>query len=75
MEVLRNLVILLVMLLCLFGPMVIFAFVGNRAIESLGKRPSQGGRVMMGLILKLVITALVLIGLLILLLASFGPKE
>ena len=54
----------LVMFTCLFGPTTLFAFVGYKAMETLAERPSKGGRVMIGLISKLLAGAGVAIGLL-----------
>lgn len=68
----NNLIILLVMILCIFGPMVIYAIVGYKAMEELGKRPSHGGKVMVPTIFKLTITAGILIGVLMVVLEVFG---
>ena len=68
----RNVAILFGMLACLFGPTVVFTWVGRRSMESLGKRPTNSARVMVALITKLLLTAMVLIGLLVLLLKTFA---
>ena len=68
----NNLIILFVMILCIFGPMAIFGFIGHKAMEELGKRPSQGGRVIVPLIFKLTVTAGVLVGILMVVLEVFG---
>lgn len=56
----RNIIILLSMILCLFGPSAIFTVVGYRAFRALSKRPTNSARIMIALITKLVITTAVL---------------
>ena len=60
------------MLLCLFGPTALFTLVGYKAMEAVGKRPSDSARVMTIMLVKMVITAAVLFGILLTLLAVFG---
>ena len=61
------------MMLCLFGPMAIFAWVGNRALSDFGRRPSEGARVMVPFILKLMAASMLAIGVLMILLKVLGP--
>lgn len=68
----RNFIVLVCMVLCLFGPSVVFAFVGYSAIETAGKRPGNSAKVMTTLLTKLIITTAVLIGCLAVLLKLFG---
>lgn len=63
------------MLLCLFGPMAIFAWAGNKALSDFGRRPSDGARLMVPFIFKLMAAALVSIGILMILLKIFGPDN
>ncbi len=71
----QKILILLVMLVCLFGPMAIFAWAGNRALSDIGRRPSEGARVMVPFILKLMAASAVAIGILMILLKVFGPDS
>lgn len=71
----QKFLILLVMMLCLFGPMAIFAWAGNRALSDFGRRPSDGARVMVPFILKLMAASMVSIGILMILLKVFGPES
>ena len=68
----KNVIILLGMVLCLYGPMAFFAFVGYKAIHTVGNRPSDSGRAMIALATKLVITAVVLISILMVMLKVFA---
>ena len=70
----RNVLILLAMLLCLFGPTAIFTYVGYKAMRDLSKRPTNSAKVMIALITKLVIVSVILMGLLALMLKFFGDK-
>jgi len=70
----EKLVILLVMLLCLFGPMTLFAIVGNKALTALGKRPSEGARVMIPFIMKITGACIVALALLMVILKLFGHE-
>ncbi len=70
----QKIVILLIMLVCLFGPMAVFAWTGNRALSDFGRRPSEGARVMVPFIFKLMAAAIVSIGLLMILLKVYGPE-
>ena len=63
------------MMVCLFGPMAIFAWVGNQALSEFGRRPSEGARVMVPFILKLMAASMVAIGILMILLKVFGPES
>ncbi len=71
----QKILILLVMLVCLFGPMAIFAWAGNKALSDFGRRPSEGARVMVPFILKLMAASLIAIGILMILLKIFGPDS
>ena len=53
---------ILAMLVCLFGPTTLFAIVGIKSMDALGKRPSKGGRVMTVLVTKLIAGGGVAIG-------------
>lgn len=68
----RNLIIVLVMLLTLFGPTAIFTLVGYKAMIRLGERPSDSAGIMISLLVSVVITSAVLIGSLIGLLKAFA---
>ena len=68
----RNIIILLSMIFCLFGPMTIFALVGRKAMKTLSDRPTNSAKVMIALITKLVIVTVVIMGLLVVLLKSFA---
>ena len=69
----RNVLILLGTLLCLFGPMIIFTIIGRKALEELGKRPSEGASAMIPMTIKLVAVTAALIGLLMIMLKVFAP--
>ena len=71
----RNILILLAMLLCLFGPTVIFTFFGYKSMQSLNKRPTDSAKVMIGLITKLIVISGILIGVLALLLKFYAGKK
>ena len=71
----EKFIILLLMMVCLFGPMSIFLFVGNKALVDLGKRPSEGSRVMIPFLLKLLGATAVSIILLMVLLKFFVPPD
>ena len=60
----KSVIILLGMLLCLFGPSALFTLVGYKALETVSKRPSDSAKVMIGLITKLVIATVVIVGIL-----------
>lgn len=63
------------MMVCLFGPMAVFAWAGNRALSDFGRRPSEGARVMVPFIAKLMAASVVCIGILMILLKVFGPES
>lgn len=67
-----SIFIFILLLVGVFGPMIVFGIVGYKALEELGKRPMQGGKVMIPLIMKLVVTAIILIGLMMFVLEFFG---
>ena len=69
----KDLVILVLMIVCLFGPMSIFVFVGKKALDDLGKRPSEGAKVMIPFLLKLMGATAVSVILLMIMLKAFGP--
>lgn len=71
----QKILILLLMMVCLFGPMTVFVWAGNRALTDFGRRPSEGARVMVPFILKLMAASMVAIGLLMVLLKFFGPDS
>lgn len=71
----QKIIILLIMLVCLFGPMTIFAWAGNRALTDFGRRPSEGARVMVPFIFKLMGAAIISIGILMVLLKVYGPES
>ncbi len=60
------------MLACLFGPTAVFTLVGSKAIDVLNKRPSAGGKVMIALLVKLIITTAVIMGVQVGLLKAFA---
>ena len=68
----KTLVVLLGMLACLIGPTAIFTLVGYNALKTVGRRTSSSGRAMVILITKLSITAVFLIGILMVLLKVFA---
>jgi hypothetical protein len=68
----ESVIIIGVLVTSIFLPMIIFGFIGYKALVDLGQRPNEGGRVMIPLILKLVITATFLIAALIFVLDTFG---
>ena len=68
----RSILILLGMVVCLFVPPAVFAYVGYKAVESLSKRPTAGAGVMIALVTKCVATAAVLLGLLMVLLKVYA---
>ena len=68
----ESLIIVGVLMICIIGPMIIFSVIGYKSIEELSRRPNLGGRVMIPLILKLTITAAIMIGLLMGILEVFG---
>lgn len=70
----KALLVILIMFGCLFGPMVIFSWVGHAALRDLGKRPSNAGKAMTFLITKLVVTTIGVCCLLILALRIFGQQ-
>lgn len=69
-----NIIVLLAMLLCLFAPTVIFTLVGLKAMNTVGKRPSDSGRAMIGLLIKLIGTTIVLLGILMGLLKAYAVE-
>ena len=71
----QKFLILLLMMVCLFGPMAIFAWAGNKALSDFGRRPSEGAKVMVPFILKLMGAAFAAIGILMILLKVFGPES
>ena len=70
----RNVIILLGMLACLFGPTAIFTLVGYKSLKQISKRPSQSGGEMIALITKLVITTFVLMSLLMVLMKCYATS-
>lgn len=64
----RNVIILLSMFLCLFGPTAIFTYVGLKSMKVLSDHPTNSARIMIALIVKLTIVTSILVGLLSLLL-------
>ena len=68
----KNVIILLGMLACLFGPTGIFTMIGYKSLKEISKRPSTSANVMISLITKLVITTVVLMGVLMVLLKTFA---
>ncbi len=68
----RDILIFLAMMLCLFGPMALFTILGRKSLDTLGKRPTDSARVMTALIIKLIVAAIVVIGILMALLKFFG---
>lgn len=71
----EKIIILIVVLVCLFAPMSIFAVTGYKALTELGKRPSQGNQVMIPFLIKNLAAVLAGIIILMILLAIFGPKQ
>ncbi|MEI8344995.1 MAG: hypothetical protein WCG06_02870 [Candidatus Omnitrophota bacterium] len=67
----RNLIVFLGMMFCLFTPSVIFTLVGYKSMMKLGNRPSGGGRVLIPMVARLLITAGVLIAVLVFFLSRF----
>jgi len=67
----RDVIILLGMLACLFGPTALFTLFGYKALEELGRRPSLSGGVMIAFVTKFTVFAVILIGALIGLLKAF----
>ena len=67
-----SIIIFILLLICVFGPIIVFGIVGYKALEELGKRPMQGGGVMIPLIMKLVVTAAIILGILMFVLEFFG---
>lgn len=70
----EKIIILLVVLVCLFAPMSIFAITGYKALVQLGKRPSEGNKVLMPFLFKNLAAVLVGIVILMVLLVIFGSK-
>lgn len=70
----EKIIILIVVLLCLFAPMSIFALTGYKALIQLGKRPSEGSKVLIPFLIKNLSAVLAGIVILMILLAVFGPK-
>ena len=68
----QGLLIFVLLCVCVFAPMIVFAVIGYKAIVEMGKRPMQGGRVMIPMIIKLLVTSAVLLGILMFLLEVFG---
>lgn len=67
-----SIVIFSLLLICVFGPMIVFGIVGYKALEELGKRPMRGGGVMIALVTKLVVTSAIIVGILMFVLEFFG---
>jgi hypothetical protein len=53
--------------------MTIFLVMGNKALQGLDKRPSEGAKVMIPFLVKLVVASAISVGLLMILLKVFGP--
>ena len=68
----KNVIILLGMLACLFGPSALFTLIGYKSLEAVSRRPSDSARVMVALITKLVIATVVIVGILAGLLKAFA---
>ena len=68
----RNLLIFLAMMLCLFGPTALFAMVGYKSMVSLGKRPTDSARVMVALMMKIIAATAVIMGIQMALLKVFS---
>ena len=60
------------MLVCLFGPTVVFSMVGYKSLQTLGRRPSRASRALTLLVVKLAVTSGILIGLLMLLVKLYA---
>ena len=60
------------MMACLFGPMAVFTVVGYKSLEAVSNRPTDSARVMIALITKLVIAAVLIVGVLAGLLKAFA---
>lgn len=71
----QKILILILMMVCLFGPMAIFVWAGNRALADFGRRPSEGARVMVPFIFKVMGASFVAIAILMILLKMFGPDS
>lgn len=71
----RNFLILLSMIVCLFGPTAIFTVVGYKSMKTLSNRPTNSARIMIALITKLVIVTAILTGILSMLLKYFGEYK
>lgn len=69
----QNIILFLVILICLFGPMTLFVVFGHKAITSLGKRPSDGGRAMIPFLIKIIGASMGSVIILMILLKVFGP--
>ena len=68
----KNVIVLLGMMACLFGPTTIFTLVGYKSLEAVSSRPTDSARVMIALITKLVIVTVLIVGVLAGLLKAFA---
>ena len=68
----KNVIILIGMLACLFGPTTVFTLIGYKSLETVSRRPSDSASVMIALITKLVIATVVIVGVLVGMLKAFA---
>ena len=68
----QNVVILLGMLACLFGPSALFTLIGYKSLEAVSRRPSDSARVMIALVSKLFGATIVIMAILGAMLRTFA---
>ncbi len=68
-----KIVLFLITIVCLFGPMILFAVIGNKALTALGKRPSEGAGTMIPFLIKVIGASLGSVVILAVMLKFFGP--